>query len=159
MGWSAVGLIWELGGGGWVDRWGLWWVDRNSVVVDGLISGGFAGFDRFCLLGRSVWSIAFVRFDRLIGCWVWWVWFYFSHGFDLYGFGFTVLITCWLMCLLGFKNMNSHDLGLIGEEHEERWRTQRTVHAHTQLSLKRCAQAYFILCFNWEELRVYFYAL
>ena len=86
MGWSAVGLMGLIC---------VCWVDL---------------FDRFCLLGRSVWSVTFARFDRLI---VWWVWFFFfSHGFDSYGFGFTVL-----MGLMGIKNMNSHVLGRT-------WRTR-----------------------------------
>ena len=78
-----------------------------SVVVDGLIGGGFdgfdlrllgrsiwsvIGFDRFRLLGRSVWSVAFAGFDHLISwsfdgfdfffTWVWFIWFWF-HCFDL----------------------------------------------------------------------------
>ena len=73
MGWSAVGLmglIWELDGGGWVDRRWVWWVDRNSVVVDGLIDGGFdglisSGFDGFHmdLMGWSVWIFSY-GFDQ-----------------------------------------------------------------------------------------------
>ena len=151
-----MGLIWELGGGGWVNRQGVWWVDRNSVAVDGLIGSGFAGFDRFRLLGRSIWSVLFVGFDRLISCWIWWVWFFF--------FTWVWFIWFWFHCfglmgLLGFKNMNSHVLGLIDEEHKEWWRTRRIVDAHTQLSLKWCIQADFILRFSWEELCVYFYTL
>ena len=165
MGWSIaglIGLIWELSGGGWVDRQRVWWVDRNLVAVDGLIDGGFAGFDRFRLLGRSVWLVPFVRFDCLISCWVWlFLFLFFSF---LFFFTWVWFIWFWFHCfglmgLLGFKNMNSHVLGLIDEERKEWWRTRRTVHACTQLSLKWCIQADFILRFSWEELCVYFYTL
>ena len=92
-----------------------------SMVVDGLIGGGFdgfdlhllgrsiwlvTGFDRFRLLGRSVWSVAFARFDHLI---IWSVdrlmgLIFFSHGFDSYGFGFIVLI----FCFDGFAGFQEH---------------------------------------------------
>ena len=134
-----MGLIWELGGGGWVNRQGVWWVDRNSVAVDGLIGSGFAGFDRFRLLGRSIWSVLFVGFDRLISCWIWWVWFFFfSHGFDSYGFGFIVLgwwvcwvsrtwiVMFWVWLMKNTKN---------GEEHEEQYTHMPSFHWNGEFKL------------------------
>ena len=46
------------------------------------------------------------------------------------------------MGLLGFKNMNSHVLGLIGEEHEERCVERKKTLRVSVLSL----------AFNWKPL-------
>ena len=98
-------------------------------MVDGLISGGFdgligSGFDGFDMGSRWCWvrlrlvmgliCVCWVDpFDRWLGlidciCWVNpFAGFdlVFSHGFDSYGFGFTVLI----FCFDGFAGFQEHE--------------------------------------------------
>ena len=96
-----------------------------SMVVDGLIGGGFdgfdlhllgrsiwlvTGFDRFRLLGRSVWSVAFARFDHLI---IWSVDRLMGLIFFHMGLIHMVLVSLFwssvLMGLLGFKNTHAFE--------------------------------------------------
>ena len=106
-------MIWELSGGEWVDRQWVWWVDQqwvwwvwfgNSVVMDGLIGGGFDG-----LIGTRWWWMGWSAMDLigwsavgLMGRSIWWVWFGFGFiwvwwvdRFWFFHMGFIDLISYW----------------------------------------------------------------